>query len=210
MTSVLKTPGQIHNAVPLLDCTVAPTEAELLRIGATLVQFEQHQDWGIGRTHRHHELHSNEVMIHRVDRRTDVCEPVKFSSLIELHPHSWQYTSARHLSPYEYDTRSRPEMPQEFISELWEQLDVMKVSWSVSLIPIEPYQGRDEQWIETTDPETRSMTSILVSETHDVPVSETVGWRFFRSDEGAVELAVVRQCKRDTVTGFHQAIYPSK
>lgn len=101
-------------------------------------------------------------------------------------------------------------MPQEFISELWEQLDVMKVRWSVSLIPIEPYQGRGEKWIETTDPETRSMTSILVSETHDVPVSETVGWRFFRNGEGAVELAVVRQCKRDTVTGFHQAIYPSK
>lgn len=82
------------------------------------IRFGQHQDWGIGRAHGHHELQSNEIMVHRVDRLTDICEPAQFGSLDEVHTHSWHYTSARHLTLYEYGTCPRPGIPQDVISEL--------------------------------------------------------------------------------------------
>jgi hypothetical protein len=207
MTAGSKSLHQTHNAVPLLECTIAPTGEELARIGAILIKFGQHRHWGISRTHRHHELHSNEMMVHQVNRRTDICKPVQFGSLDELHPHSWHYTSARHLTPYEYGTCPRPGVPQSFISELWEQLERMSVKWSVSLFPLEAHHGRDKKWVEVIDSEARSMTSRLVSQAHDDPRLETVGWRFFRADEGAVEVASARQCQRNPVTGFHKAVY---
>lgn len=207
MTAAFVSPGRTHNTVPLLECTIAPTVEELSQIGAILIRFEQHQDWGIGRAHRHHELQSNEMMVHRVDRLTDICEPVQFGSLDEVHPHSWHYTSARHLTPYEYGTCPRPEIPQNLISELWKQVECMDLKWSVSLIPLEAHQGRDMKWVETIDSEARIMTSELVFQSHDAPYLETVGWRFIRAGEGAVEVVTVRQCQRNPVTGFHKAVY---
>jgi hypothetical protein len=80
--------------------------------------FKQDQNSGISRTHLHHEIQSNMIVIHRVDRRTDTCKPVEFDPLDELHPYSWDYTSALHLSAYEFGTRSRLKIPQDPISEL--------------------------------------------------------------------------------------------
>jgi hypothetical protein len=207
MTAASSSLVRVHNAVPLLECTTTLTGEELSQIGAILIKFGQHQDWGISRAHRHHELRSNEIMVHRVERRTDICEPVQSSPLDKFYPHSWRYTSARHLTPYEYGTCSRPELPRGFISKLWEQLDCMDLQWSISLVPIEAHQGRNEKWIETVDAEARSMASKLVSQNHDDPRYETVGWRFFPASGGAVEVAVVRQCQRNPVTGFHKAVY---
>jgi hypothetical protein len=93
------------------------------------------------------------IVIHQVDGRTDVCEPVKFDPLNELHPHSWHYTSALHLSAYDFGTRLRLKIPQDPISELQKPIDVMEVRWSVSLNPIEAHQGRGKEWDESIDPE---------------------------------------------------------
>jgi hypothetical protein len=51
------------------------------------------------------------------------------------------------------------------------------------------------------------MTFDLVSHTHGVLLCETEGWKSFPTDEGAVEVAVVKQRHRDPVTGSHKAVY---
>lgn len=51
------------------------------------------------------------------------------------------------------------------------------------------------------------MTFDLVSHTHGVLLCETEGWGSFPTDEGAVEVAVVKQRHRDPVTGSHKAVY---
>ncbi|KAG9561342.1 hypothetical protein KCU77_g12446, partial [Aureobasidium melanogenum] len=208
MASSALSPYQIHNAVPLLEDTDSLSDDLLSKIGAILVRAKEHQNWGIGRKPRHHELKPTELMVHETNGPRDICRPVECDSTSKVYPHSWHYTSGDHLTPYEYGTQPQPDITSPLVSELLEQLRLMRIESTVALIPIETsLEGEDKKWVETVSSEDRSMTSDLVPQSQRFPQFEAVGWRFSPAGEGAVKAVVTRECKRNPVTGFHKAEY---
>ncbi|KAH0029367.1 hypothetical protein KCU78_g3368, partial [Aureobasidium melanogenum] len=205
MASRALSPYQVHNAVPLLEHTTPLSDDLLSKIGAILVRAKEHLNWGIGRNHRHHELKPKELMVHETNGPRDICRPVEWDSISKVYPHSWHYTSGDHLTPYEYGTQPQPDIPLSLVSEL---LSVMRTESTVALIPIgTSLEGGDKKWVETVSSEDRSMTSDLVSQNQRFPQSETVGWMFFPAGHGVVKAVVIRECKKNPVTGFHKAEY---
>lgn len=51
------------------------------------------------------------------------------------------------------------------------------------------------------------MISSLIPRALTTPDFEPVGWRFLPTGEDLVEVAVMRECKRDPVTGIHKGFY---
>ncbi|KAH0332858.1 hypothetical protein KCU81_g10026, partial [Aureobasidium melanogenum] len=205
MTSGIFAPHQVHNAVPLLEHADFLSDDLLLKVGAILIRAKEHRNWGICRKHRHHELKPKELMVHETNGPRDICRPVEWNPTSKVYPHSWHYTSGDHLTPYEYGTQPQPDIPLPLASEL---LEVMRTESTVALIPIATsLEGGDKKWVETVSSEDRSMTSDLVPQSRCFPQSETVGWMFFPAGQGAVKAVVIRECKKNPVTGFHKAEY---
>ena len=205
MASRALSPHQVHNAVPLLEHTPPLSDDLLSKIGAILVRAKQHRNWGIGRKHRHYELKPKELMVHETNGPRDICRPVEWNSTRKVYPHSWHYKSGDHLTPYEYGTQPQPDIPLPLVSEL---LGVMRTESTLALIPIATsLEGGDKKWVETVSSEDRSMTSDLVPQSRCFPQSEAVGWILFPAVQGTVKAVVLRECKKNPVTGFHKAEY---
>ena len=205
MASRALSPHQVHNAVPLLEHTPPLSDDLLSKIGAILVRAKQHRNWGIGRKHRHYELKPKELMVHETNGPRDIWRPVEWNSTRKVYPHSWHYKSGDHLTPYEYGTQPQPDIPLPLVSEL---LGVMRTESTLALIPIATsLEGGDKKWVETVSSEDRSMTSDLVPQSRCFPQSEAVGWILFPAGQGTVKAVVLRECKKNPVTGFHKAEY---
>ncbi|THX04466.1 hypothetical protein D6D18_03324 [Aureobasidium pullulans] len=208
MAAIIQTPDEIHNSVPLLEESPHLSSNVLQRIGATFIMLRQHENWGVCLTHRHLELKSDELMVHQLSANgtLDVCKPLT-SDHIDVHPHSWHFTTNGRFEPYEYGTQERPPPPLQLRSALEAELSHMGLRSNISLIPIVGHiEGRGQKWIEYVDIQDRSMTSSLVPENTHLPGLEAVGWRFWVTEEGSMGIGIARECKRDTM-GFHKAVY---
>lgn len=200
-------PSNIHNAVPILERTSPLPADEILQIGEILIRHGHDREWGICRMHRHHDLKSNEIMVHHLssDERTDFCKPVEYNLDTKVYPHSWYFTHDGQFAPYEYSIRMQPQLSSTCVLQLQNLLRTVENGSGVSFIPIDTQSG-DQKWIETVDDQNRSMTSTLVSENFSASGSESVGWRFQPTVKGAVRAKILRECKKQP-TGSHKAVY---
>ncbi|THV63871.1 hypothetical protein D6D28_10331 [Aureobasidium pullulans] len=210
MTALSVTMEQIFNQIPLLESAAHLDDDHLRRIGNVFINHNQHNNWGICRVHRHHDLNPDEIMVHKLQpgETVDICKVENISRMAELHPHSWHFSPADELIPYEYSLDVMPNLSEEFKRDLYSQLRTTGLLPQVSLIPIEQtFEENDQKWLEFVNNADRTMISISTSRLLIDPGFETVGWRFRPGIDGEVEVIVLKECRKHPQTGVHHTLY---